>query len=95
MKLKKEARQYKMFIKKKVTSKKIVKKVVKFKKDCGFCKGDLDIDYKNLELLSRFVNSRGRIISRKLSGNCAKHQRKVTAEVKQARFLNLIPYVGR
>jgi small subunit ribosomal protein S18 len=65
------------------------------KKDCVFCKNELDIDYKNIELLSRYVSSRGRILSRRISGNCAKHQRKITQEVKRARFMNLIPYVGR
>jgi len=65
----------------------------RFKKDCVFCKNELDIDYKNIELLSRYVSSRGRIQSRRISGNCAKHQRKVSREIKRARFLNLIPYV--
>ena len=68
---------------------------VRFKKDCVFCKNTLDIDYKNIELVSRYVNQRGRIISRRISGNCAKHQRKLTQEIKRARFLNLVPYVGR
>ena len=72
-------------------------KVTRFKKSCGFCKKDkdLDIDYKNLEMLSRFVSSKGKIVSRRISGNCAKHQRKVAKEVKRARFLSLLPYVGR
>ncbi len=64
-------------------------------KECVFCKNVLDIDYKNTELLSRYVSQRGKILSRRISGNCAKHQRKICREVKRARFLNLIPYVGR
>ena len=68
---------------------------IKFKKDCGFCKNNLDLDYKNIELLSRYVNARGRIVSRRISGNCAKHQRKLACEIQRARFLNLLPYVGR
>lgn len=76
--------------------KRFVSKVNKFKKDCVFCKKkDLDIDYKNVELLARYVSSRGKILSRRISGNCAKHQRKIAKEIKLARFLNLIPYVGR
>jgi small subunit ribosomal protein S18 len=75
--------------------KRLLKKGVKFQKNCTFCKNDLDLDYKNIELLSRYVNSRGRMVSRRVSGNCAKHQRKVACEVKRARFLNLLPYVGR
>jgi small subunit ribosomal protein S18 len=72
------------------------KRIVRFKKDCAFCKNEgLDIDYKNIELLSRYVSSRGKILSRRINGNCAKHQRKVAREVKLARFMNLIPYVGR
>jgi len=68
---------------------------VRIKKECSFCKSELDIDYKNLELLTRYVSSRGKILSRRISGNCAKHQRKVCSEIKRARFLNLIPYTGR
>jgi len=76
-------------------AKRLTKRGIKFKKDCGFCKNNLDLDYKNIELLSRYVNARGRIISRRISGNCAKHQRKLSVEIKRARFLNLLPYVGR
>jgi small subunit ribosomal protein S18 len=75
--------------------KRMPRKSIKFQKDCAFCKNSLDLDYKNIELLSRHVNSRGRITSRRVSGNCAKHQRKIASEVKRARFLNLLPYVGR
>jgi small subunit ribosomal protein S18 len=74
-------------------SKRFVTKGARFKKDCVFCKKDLEIDYKNIELLSRYVSSRGKILSRRISGNCAKHQRKVAKEIKRARFLNLIAYV--
>ena len=72
-----------------------LKRGVRFRKDCVFCKNTLNLDYKNIELLSRYVNARGRIISRRISGNCAKHQRKLAREVKRARFLNLLPYVGK
>jgi small subunit ribosomal protein S18 len=70
-------------------------RVVGFKKKCVFCEKKLEIDYKNLDLLSRYVSSKGKMISRRISGNCAKHQRKISQEVKRARFLNLLPYVGR
>ncbi len=72
-----------------------IQRGVRFKKDCVFCKNELDIDYKNIELLSPYVSSRGRILSRRISGNCAKHQRKISQEAKRARFMNLLPYVGR
>jgi small subunit ribosomal protein S18 len=68
-------------------------RVVTFKKSCIFCKKDLDIDYKNIELISRYVSSKGKILSRRISGNCAKHQRKLASEVKRARFLSLVPYL--
>ncbi|UCC95164.1 MAG: 30S ribosomal protein S18 [Candidatus Omnitrophota bacterium] len=70
-------------------------KVTRFKKSCIFCKKDLVIDYKNIELISRYVSSKGKILSRRISGNCAKHQRKLAKEIKRARFLSLVPYVGR
>lgn len=64
-------------------------------KVCRFCT-DTDpsqIDYKNVELLKKYTNKRGKIIARRLSGLCAKHQRKVTAEIKRARYMALLPYV--
>lgn len=74
-------------------AKKMIKQV-RFKKSCAFCKKNLEIDYKDTDLLSRFVSSKGKIVSRRISGNCAKHQRKLSQEIKRARFLSLIPYVG-
>ncbi|MBN2483544.1 MAG: 30S ribosomal protein S18 [Candidatus Omnitrophica bacterium] len=78
-----------MIIKKKRT------KQVLFKKSCAFCKKEVDIDYKDITLLSRYVSSKGKIVSRRFSGNCAKHQRKITVEIKRARFLSLLPYIGK
>jgi len=68
-------------------------KQVKFKKRCIFCKKGLKIDYKEIDLLSRYLSSKGKIISRRISGNCAKHQRKLAREIKRARFLALLPYL--
>lgn len=70
-------------------------KVIGFKKSCIFCKKDFDINYKNLELLSRYISSKGKALSRRITGNCAKHQRKITKEMKQARYLSLLPYVAK
>jgi len=78
--------------KKRVLRKPMVPRPVR---ECAFCKNDLEMDYKNIELLSRYISSRGKILSRRLNGNCAKHQRKIAKEIKIARFLNLVPYVGR
>ena len=69
--------------------------VVRFKKKCMFCKDDSGIDYKNLAVISRFINVKGRITSRRINGNCAKHQRKLAREIKRARFLALLPYVAK
>lgn len=67
-----------------------------FKKRCIFCKDEsLEIDYKNIELLSRYVSSKGKILSRRSTGNCAKHQRKLAVEIKRARYLSLLPYLMR
>ncbi|HIE36099.1 MAG TPA: 30S ribosomal protein S18 [Candidatus Omnitrophica bacterium] len=74
-------------------AKKKIRRVSRFKKSCIFCKKDLEIDYKNIDLLSRYLSSKGKIISRRISGNCAKHQRKLTGEIKRARFLSLLPYL--
>ena len=60
-----------------------------------FCKEKLTINFKNLDTLLRFINVKGRITSRRVNGNCAKHQRKISREVKRARFLALLPYVAK
>ena len=71
------------------------RKPIRFKNNCVFCKKKLDIDYKNIELLSRFISSKKKIVSRRSSGNCAKHQRALAREIKRARFLSLLPYLAR
>ncbi len=52
------------------------------------------VDYKNIDLLQRFVTPQGKIFSRKRSGNCGSHQRALKFAIKYARFLALMPYVG-
>ncbi len=65
------------------------------KKVCIFCKDpEIDIDFKQLDLLKRYVSDRGRIFPRRRSGNCAKHQRAIAECVKKARFVALLPYVA-
>lgn len=64
------------------------------RKVCQFCKSKQDtVDYKDVELLKRFVSANGRIIPRRVTGNCAKHQRVVAQAVKRARIMALIPFV--
>ncbi len=60
---------------------------------CRYCKDKtLEINYKNFGILERMINDRGKILSRRTTGNCAKHQRKVSIAIKRARFLSIIPY---
>ncbi|HNU97546.1 MAG TPA: 30S ribosomal protein S18 [Candidatus Syntrophosphaera thermopropionivorans] len=70
------------------------KKKPAHKKYCRFCANkDLVIDYKNVELLSQFISDVGKIESSRLTGTCAKHQRKLSQEIKRARQMALLPYV--
>ena len=65
------------------------------KKVCGFCVDKIDsIDYKELGRLRKFVTERGKILPRRISGNCAKHQRQLTIAVKRARNVALLPYTA-
>lgn len=64
------------------------------KKVCRFCVAKIDyIDYKDVRVMMMAIPERGKIQPRRLSGTCAKHQRKLTTAVKRARQLALIPYV--
>ena len=64
------------------------------RKVCRFCvDSNLPIDYKDANTLRQFVTERGKIIPRRISGNCARHQRQVTRAIKQARLLSLMPYI--
>ena len=66
------------------------------KKFCVFCKDKTDwVDYKDVNLLRRFMSDRGKIRSRRVSGNCAQHQREVAVAIKTARELALLPYTQR
>lgn len=63
------------------------------KKFCRFCADKTKaIDYKDIKRLESFITERGKIISTRISGNCAKHQRRLAEVIKQARFISLIPY---
>ena len=69
------------------------KKVHQRKKVCRFCTDkEMILDYKDQNILKMFVTERGKIIPRRISGNCAKHQRDVTKEIKRARNVALMPY---
>lgn len=63
------------------------------KKGCRFCvESELEIDYKNKYLLKSFVTERFKIIPRRISGICAKHQRELTLAIKRARHAAILPY---
>ena len=63
------------------------------KKVCHFCENkSSQIDYKDIKSLSKYVTERGKILPRRVSGNCAKHQREVTVQIKRARTVALLPY---
>jgi small subunit ribosomal protein S18 len=65
------------------------------RKVCRFCAdSSLVIDYKNPKGLKYFITERGKIIPRRITGTCAKHQRRLTHAIKRARTIALLPYVG-
>ena len=63
------------------------------KKVCVFCGKDNAIDYKDTAKLKRYVSERGKILPRRITGTCAKHQRAITVAVKRARHVAIMPYV--
>lgn len=64
-------------------------------KVCRFCADTtLEIDYKDHKTLRVFVTERSKIIPRRISGNCAKHQRKLTLEIKRSRHIALLPFTS-
>jgi len=72
------------------------KKQQRRKKVCYFCQHkDVDsIDYKDVELLSKFISPNGKITPRRITGSCAKHQRMLTVAIKRARQMALLPYIA-
>ncbi|MBO8463625.1 MAG: 30S ribosomal protein S18 [Firmicutes bacterium] len=65
------------------------------KKVCVYCADkNAVIDYKDVNKLKRYVSERGKILPRRITGNCAKHQRALTVAIKRARHLALMPYVA-
>ena len=64
------------------------------KKVCVFCgKENNEINYKDTAKLKKYVSERGKILSRRITGTCAKHQRALTSAIKRARHVALMPYV--
>lgn len=64
------------------------------KRVCNFCVEKVNTrDYKDVAKLRRFISERGKILPRRITGNCAKHQRVLTTAIKRARHLALLPYI--
>lgn len=62
---------------------------------CFFCQEKIEeIDYKRVDVLSRFISDRGKILRRRKTGTCAKHQRSLAVAIKRARHLALLPYIA-
>ncbi|MEG0798822.1 MAG: 30S ribosomal protein S18 [Bacilli bacterium] len=62
------------------------------KRICQMCTGKT-VDYKDVMIVSKYINDRGKILPRKMTGACALHQRYIAKQIKRARFMALIPYV--
>ena len=62
---------------------------------CKFCENnDNDFNYKNEKKLRHYINDRGKIIPRRMTGTCAKHQRKLTIAIKRARYMAILPFTS-
>ena len=65
-------------------------------KQCFFCSQNIkEINYKEADLLKQFISGQSKIIDRRYTGICAKHQRKLAQAIKRARYLGLLPFVSR
>ncbi len=65
------------------------------KRVCSFCVDKVEsIDYKELGRLRKYITERGKILPRRISGNCAKHQRQLTVAIKRARNIALLPFTA-
>ncbi len=79
-----------------MTKKKIAQKVRRIfkKRPCRLCRDKVEsVDFKDIDLLKRFVSDRGKIVTSRITGNCASHQRMVANAVKRARLAAFLPFV--
>jgi small subunit ribosomal protein S18 len=63
----------------------------KRKKICQMCAGK-SVNYKDVEIIKKYINEKYKIVPRRVTGACAKHQRYIATQVKRARFMALVPY---
>jgi small subunit ribosomal protein S18 len=61
------------------------------KKICQMCAGK-SVDYKDVPILLKYINEKGKILPRRMTGACAKHQRHIATQIKRARYMALLPY---
>ncbi|MCX7696019.1 MAG: 30S ribosomal protein S18 [Caloramator sp.] len=67
----------------------------KKKRVCAFCMDKVEyIDYKDVAKLKKYITERGKILPKRITGNCAKHQRELTIAIKRARNIALLPYTA-
>lgn len=64
-------------------------------KVCKICKGKHKIDYKDADTLRKYITERGKILPRRITGTCAKHQRRLSNAIKRARLLALLPFAAK
>lgn len=65
------------------------------RKVCAFCADKVEsIDYKDISRIRKFISERGKILPKRMSGNCARHQRELTIAIKRARHVAMMPYTG-
>ena len=70
--------------------------ITKKKKECYFCVNNIsEVDYKDTRLLRRFINSYAKILPKKRTGTCSKHQRKLAVAIKRSRIIALLPFVSK
>lgn len=62
------------------------------RKVCRFCVDKVEIDYKDIDLLRSFITDRGKIVPRRITGTCARHQRELAVAIKRGRYIALIPF---
>lgn len=73
--------------------KQVIKRRVKKRRVCSYCVDKVDVlDYKDVAKFRKFITDRGKIVPRRNSGICAKHQRELASAIKRARFIALIPF---
>ena len=65
------------------------------RKVCFFCAEKIVADYKDVDLLKKYISEQGKILPRRVTGTCAKHQRAVAISIKRAREIGLLPYIAK